>query len=98
MQSRPDRYQEFGIYQNILIELVELFIDAKNTKKKKDSDGDELLMIQDLRKLRPFSFQSGRLHNAFPNIKKSVIEYMNVDHYHSWIRSRIVINENELGQ
>lgn len=66
--------------------------------KKKDSDGDELLMIQDLRKLRPFSFQSGRLHNAFPNIKKSVIEYMNVDHYHSWIRSRIVINANELGQ
>ena len=65
--------------------------------KHKDTVGDELVMIQDLRKLRPFATHPGRSHAAFQNIKKSVVDCMNVTDYHDWIRSRIVVNANDLG-
>ena len=48
----------------------------------KDTAGDEIVLIEDLRKLRPFKFQSGRQHKAFPNIKKSMIDYLKVSDYH----------------
>ena len=63
----------------------------------KDTAGDEIVLIEDLRKLRPFKFQSGRQHKAFPNIKKSMIDYLKVSDYHSWIKYRIISNACDLG-
>ncbi|CAC5367708.1 unnamed protein product [Mytilus coruscus] len=51
--------------------------------KHKDASGDELMMIGDLRKLRPFKFEAGRYHSAFPYINKSAVDNLPRSEYHS---------------
>ncbi|CAG2192235.1 unnamed protein product [Mytilus edulis] len=65
--------------------------------KHKDAAGDELMMIGDLRKLRPFKFEAGRYHSAFPDINKSAVDNLPRTDYHTWITTRIVTNANDLG-
>ena len=61
-------------------------------RSKKHSDksaqGDELTILDCLRRVRPFKHQPGRFHEHFRNIKaSSTIDY-NVRHYHQWIGNR----------
>ncbi|CAG2227693.1 unnamed protein product [Mytilus edulis] len=63
----------------------------------KDATGDELMMIGDLRKLRPFKFEAGRYHSAFPDINKSAVDNLPRSDYHTWITTRIVTSANDLG-
>lgn len=62
--------------------------------KEKESAGDELMMIEDLRKLHPFAFEANRAHPAFPSIKKSILQHCNTDHYHSWLKAHIQTHTN----
>lgn len=52
------------------------------------SMADELVILQDLRKLRPFRIQPGRVHTAFPNISKSVFDKLDVTKIHSWVNNK----------
>jgi hypothetical protein len=58
---------------------------------------DELVMIGDLRELKPFNFIAGRAHQSFPNIPHSAVEYLDVDKLHTWVNKRTTIDANELG-
>ena len=46
--------------------------------------------MEDLRKLKPFQHSDGRKHDSFPNIEALIDRYLNVNHYHSWIKETIV--------
>ena len=58
--------------------------------KNKNADSDEVIIMEDLRKLKPFEHSNGRKHDSFPNIEASIDRYLNVNHYHSWIKDTIV--------
>lgn len=47
--------------------------------------GDELSMIEDLRKIKPFHQIPSRYHVAYPDMGKSVFENLDVSFFHSWI-------------
>ena len=58
---------------------------------------DELLMISDLHELKPFVCEPGRAHHSFQNIPHSVMEFLDIDKLHSWIRFRTLVHATELG-
>ena len=62
-------------------------------RSKKHSDKssleDEMVLLEDLRWVRPFHFTPGRRHTAFPNIASSVVEDLNVAHFHDWINTKL---------
>ena len=43
------------------------------------SQGDEMSMINDLRRLRPFQYVAGRSHRSFPNMASSVLQNPDAD-------------------
>ena len=64
---------------------------TKPTSKhsKASVDEDEQIILQDLRKVRPFKFQGGRQHDSFPSIESSVLAEMNYTDLHLWMSRRI---------
>ena len=64
--------------------------------KKASYHDDELLMIEDLRKLRPFQKTPGRCHDSFKNIKQTVDLYLEPTHFHEWINNRIRLDGTDL--
>ncbi|XP_045208850.2 uncharacterized protein LOC123560755 [Mercenaria mercenaria] len=52
--------------------------------KKKDSDDDELLMIEDFRHIRPFQHKEGRFFKGFKNVKRSMIEKVDGFNLRQW--------------
>ncbi|XP_052066118.1 uncharacterized protein LOC127705808 [Mytilus californianus] len=56
----------------------------------KSSKADELAILSDLRDIRPFHCQPGRKHSSFGEISSSVVQNLDVDHYHNWINTRKV--------
>ncbi len=57
---------------------------TKHSHKK--SIEDELLMLQDLRKLKPFAIISGRHHNHFPDIALSPTSTINMSNFFTWLQ------------
>jgi hypothetical protein len=43
---------------------------------------DELVIIGDLRELKPFNFIAACVHRSFPNIPHSAIEYLDMEKLH----------------
>lgn len=58
---------------------------------------DEVLMVEDLRNVRPFEETPGRVHSSFPNVQRSITESLDVEHYRQWIEDRIARFSIELG-
>lgn len=61
-------------------------------RAKKHSDrastGDELTLIQDLRKVRPFHSQPGRFHDSFQNISSSILNNLDIEYIQNWIKQK----------
>ena len=57
-------------------------------RSDKGSQGNELVLLNDLRRLRPFNKVPGRQHLAFPNITASVVDALNIPHFHNWVDTR----------
>ena len=53
---------------------------------KKSSSEDEMLMLQDLRKLKPFKRVSGRHHAHFPEITASPTHSVNMSDLFLWLQ------------
>ncbi|XP_069101608.1 uncharacterized protein [Argopecten irradians] len=69
---------------------------AKNHQKGSYFD-DELVLVKDLQQVQPFQKQPGRYHNSFIKMPKTMLDYLNVDHFHEWISSRTHAVVTELG-
>ena len=52
--------------------------------QRKDASQDELSMMDDLRRLRPFCHQEGRRHHEFPNVPKSQVKNFDGMKFNSW--------------
>lgn len=52
---------------------------------KPSSMKDEIFMINELLKLKPFEHNEGRYHKSFPNIKRSPRRYLNIVDFHKWL-------------
>lgn len=52
---------------------------------KKSSFKDEMSVMSDLRKLRPFQEIPGRSHNAFQNMEKSITHGLNYEELLLWL-------------
>lgn len=84
--------QELGEHFNEISNVKERFVEGK----VKDPASDELKMIKDLRRLRPFSWDPGRVHSAFLDVRKSVSEYTDRKNYSSWLTSQIEVSAKEM--
>lgn len=62
----------------------------------KSSAGDETILLEDLRRLRPFQ-PKARYHSKFRNILSSGTEELKVQHYHEWIKRKKYDFSVELG-
>lgn len=63
---------------------------------RKSSDADEQVMMDDLRKLRPFSPVAGRSHPSFPLIPSSTTSWVDWPKLHQWLskhKRRMVSNQ-----
>ena len=49
--------------------------------------GDEMTMVNDLRRLRPFRFTAGRHHKSFPKMKSSILEGLDVENFKNWLNT-----------
>ena len=58
--------------------------------------GDELLLIDDLRTVRPFEKIAGRSHKCFEKIKRNIELYLEPEKYHQWIQRRIELDGTDL--
>ena len=65
-------------------------IPAKSSKHTtRSSREDEINMVADLRRLRPFRKIPSRNHVSFPNISKSALSELDMDDYNRWIQKHI---------
>jgi hypothetical protein len=69
---------------------------AKKHKKSSHFD-DELVMVDDLRQCNPFQSQPGRCHRSFPRISSTILDYLDINHFHAWIQFRTAVHATELG-
>ena len=62
----------------------------KSSSKHKtlSSKDDEVLMIADIIKLKPFDHNADRQHNSFPDIRPHPTRYMDVPDFHDWIEKQ----------
>ncbi len=60
--------------------------DVSNTHSKKSLCEDEMLLLDDLRKLKPFKRTPGREHNHFPGINVSATSTVNVSNLFAWLQ------------
>ena len=69
------------------------------TKRHSDrsSRGDELILLDSIRAVRPFRKTEGRYHMAFPNIRPSTSDGLDLQHYHMWLVKKIEQFATELG-
>ena len=59
---------------------------AKSTKHSRPSSyEDEVELIADLQKLKPFRFVQGRRHPSFPNISASPQSALDIEKFNQWI-------------
>ena len=58
---------------------------VSQTHSTRSSVEDELMMLQDLRKLRPFRVVSGRYHAHFPDIAISPTANLDVGELFTWL-------------
>ena len=54
----------------------------------KSSRVDEIAILDELRKVRPFLEQPGRQFISIKNVQPSIVNNLNILHYHQWIESR----------
>jgi hypothetical protein len=57
-----------------------------NNHSHKKSNEDELLMFQDLRKLKPFAITAGQHHNHFPDIALLPTSTINMSNFFKWLQ------------
>ena len=50
--------------------------------------GDELALIQDLRKVPPFSVHPERTHDSFQQIQRSLLNSFDRDYIYNWIKDK----------
>lgn len=72
-------------------------IKRTSTHSTASAFGDEVSMIQDLRELQPFTYQSGRCLDKFPHLSFSMLSKLNYDHFFSWLMRRKEIHALSLG-
>ena len=53
-----------------------------------ESETDEIKMIKDLQKLKPFESRP-RAHPSFPSIKRFPARYMNVTEFNNWLKTHV---------
>ncbi|XP_006814411.1 uncharacterized protein LOC102801398 [Saccoglossus kowalevskii] len=58
---------------------------------------DELAMIEDLRRVRPFQCEPGRYHATFAHISNTIQSNLDRQHLYAWIHSNIVKFATEIG-
>jgi hypothetical protein len=66
--------------------------------KVKSSESDELKIINELLKIKPFDVQKGRRLVSYPHPVKSPLKAMELDHLKNWIREHQYNVLHELGQ
>jgi hypothetical protein len=59
---------------------------VSGTHSHKSSVPDELEIMKDLRKLRPFSTEPGRAHSSFPSISADPLATLNNEEFESWLK------------
>ena len=64
--------------------------------KDKSSAADEIILLEDLRRLRPFKEKS-RVHSKFGTIRPSGVDGIDIQHYHNWIKQKTYAFSVELG-
>ena len=67
---------------------------VSQTHSARSSVEDELMMLQDLRKLRPFRVVSGRCHTHFPDIAISTTAILDVGELFTWLER----HKNQIGR
>ena len=67
---------------------------VSQTHSARSSVDDELMMLQDLRKLRPFRVVSGRYHAHFPDIAISTTTNHDVEELFTWLER----HKNQIGR
>ena len=67
---------------------------VSQTHSARSSVEDELMMLQDLRKLRPFRVVSGRCHAHFPDIAISTTANLDVGELFTWLER----HKNQIGK
>ena len=68
-----------------------------NAPSEVSAEHDELRMLEDIRKVRPFQTQLGRSHASFPEMQRSMVDTLDMFHFHKWITDRIEKYAVELG-
>ena len=56
---------------------------------ERSSHSDEIEIIGDLLEFKPFSFESGRLHENFATIKSFPSRYIKIVEHHIWLNTYI---------
>lgn len=76
-------------------EIVETFDKSSGVSKssskhsRSSSKNDEIKMINDLQKIRPFTFIAGRNHPSFPDIKANPRDNLNMADFNKWIKKHL---------
>ncbi|XP_062575477.1 uncharacterized protein LOC134237384 [Saccostrea cucullata] len=63
-------------------------VERSKRHSDKSAVGDELSILNELREVRPFSFEEGRQHEQFSDIQASSSTNINVTNYHRWIENK----------
>ena len=58
---------------------------------------DELMLIEALHKLNPFTEFHGRYHDMFPKINLSVLQKLSIDKLYSWLNKKKIQFFKEVG-
>ena len=61
---------------------------SSTRQTERSSHSDEMEMIEDLLKFKPFNFESGPLHENFATIK-SPSRYIKIVEHHIWLNTHI---------
>ncbi|XP_033729813.1 uncharacterized protein LOC117319009 [Pecten maximus] len=62
---------------------TQTYVKARAKKHQRGSYfDDELVLVKDLQQLQPFQNQPGRFHSSFPKMHKTMLKYLDIDHFH----------------
>jgi len=72
---------------------------VRATKHKNvDSKNDELILMNELRSLRPFQYTSKRQHTGIGRISRTGIADLEYDKFKNWLQSKHIIYSVEIGK
>lgn len=72
-------------------------VDRTRSQSKPSELGDEICMLEDLRKLHPFKHIENRSHNAFTNIQLSLLAGLDRNNLFEWLMHQSRIHATSLG-